>query len=43
MIETRFGDGQGSKGNNSKSITARVIVLALCTSSNAGGHLYKVS
>ena len=24
-----------SKGNNSKSIKARVIVLALCTSSNA--------
>ena len=31
---TRFCDGQSSKGNNSKSITARVMVLTLCTSSN---------
>ena len=31
---TRFCDGQKSKGNNSKSINARVMVLALCTSSN---------
>ena len=30
---TRFCDGQSSKGNNSKSIHGRVIVLALCTSS----------
>ena len=34
-IETQFGDGQSSKGNNSKSIM-KVMVLALCTSSNAG-------
>ena len=32
--ETRFCDGQSSKGNNSKSINARVMVLALCTLSN---------
>ena len=31
---TRFCDGQSSKGNNSKSINARVMVLALCISSN---------
>ena len=31
---TRFCDGQKSKGNNSKSINARVMVLAFCTSSN---------
>ena len=31
---TRFCDGQSSKGNNSKSISARVMVLALCTSSS---------
>ena len=30
----RFCDGRSSKGNNSKSITARVMVLAFCTSSN---------
>ena len=30
----RFCDGHSSKGNNSKSINARVIVFALCTSSN---------
>ena len=30
----RFGDGQSSKGNNSKSIKASVTVLALYTSSN---------
>ena len=29
----QFCDGQSSKGNNSKSINARIIVLALCTSS----------
>ena len=28
--------GQSSKENNSKNISARVTVLALCTSSNAG-------
>ena len=32
--QTRFCDGQSSKGNNSKSINARVMVLALCMSSN---------
>ena len=31
---TRFCDGQFSKGNNSKSINAKVMVLALCTSSS---------
>ena len=36
MIEMQFGDGQSSMGNNSKSINARVMVLALCMSSNAG-------
>ena len=35
-METRFCEGQSSKGNNSKNINARVTVLALCTSSNAG-------
>ena len=29
-----FYDGQSSKGNNSKSINARVMVLKLCTSPN---------
>ena len=32
-METRFCEGQSSKGNNSKNINARVTVLALCTSS----------
>ena len=32
----QFGDGGSSMGNNSKSINARVMVLALCMSSNAG-------
>ena len=32
----RFCEGQSSKGNNSKNINARVTVLALCMSSNAG-------
>ena len=36
MIAMPFGDGQSSKENNSKSINARVMVLALCTFSNAG-------
>ena len=36
MIETHFGDGRSSMGNNSKSINARVMVIALCMSSNAG-------
>ena len=31
---TRFCGGKGSKGNNSKSINARVMILALCTLSN---------
>ena len=33
-VRTRFCDGQSSKGYNSKSTNARVMVLALCTSSN---------
>ena len=33
-METRFCEGQSSKGNNSKNINARVTVLALCMSSN---------
>ena len=41
---TRFGDGRSSMGNNSKSINARVMVLALCMSFlNAGCYLYEVS
>ena len=32
--QTRFCDGQSSKGNNTKSINAKVMVLVLCTSSN---------
>ena len=35
-IETQFGDGRSSMGNNSRSINARVMVLALFISSNAG-------
>ena len=35
-IETQFGDGRSSMGNNSRSINARVMVLVLCISSNAG-------
>ena len=35
-METRFYKGQSSKGKNSKNINARVSVLALCMSSNAG-------
>ena len=31
---TRFCDGQSSTGNSSKSINARVMVLALCMLSN---------
>ena len=31
---TRFSDGQSSNGNNSKSINERIMVLALCISSN---------
>ena len=34
--QTQFGDGRSSMGNNSKSINARVMVLAHCMSSNAG-------
>ena len=40
---TRFCDAQSSKGNNSKSITGRVTILALCTSSHADLYLHKVS
>ena len=32
--QTQFCNGQSSKGNNSKSINARVMVLAFCTLSN---------
>ena len=34
--QTRFGDGQSSKGNNSNSINVSFMVLALSMSSNAG-------
>ena len=33
-VRTQCCDGQSSKGNNSKSINVRVMVLALCMSSN---------
>ena len=33
-VDTFFCDGQSFKGNNSKSINARVMVLVLCTSFN---------
>ena len=33
---TLFCDGQSSKGNNSKSVNARVMVLGLCMLSNVG-------
>ena len=42
-MKTRFCEGQSSKGNNSKNINARVTVMALRTSSNAGRYLYEVS
>ena len=42
MERTWFCDGQSSKGNNSKSIKARVINLALCMSSNVDWNLYEV-
>ena len=32
--QTLFCDGQSSKGNNLRSINARVMVVMLCTSSN---------
>ena len=35
-METRSCEGQSSKGNNSKNINARVTVLALSMSFNAG-------
>ena len=35
-METGFCEGHSSKGTNSKNINARVTVLTLCTSSNAG-------
>ena len=41
--QTRFCDRQNSKGNNSKSINARVMVLVLCMSSNVDLYLYEVS
>ena len=31
---TRFCDGQSSKGNNSESINASIMILALCMSFN---------
>ena len=34
---------QSSKGQNSKRINTRVMVLAFCTSSNVGYYLYEVS
>ena len=40
---TRFCDRQSSKGNYSKSIGAKVMVFALCTSSNVDRYLYEVS
>ena len=40
---TQFCEGQSSKGNNSKSINARVLLLALYTSSNVDWYLYEVS
>ena len=36
-METRFCEGQSSKGNNSKNINARVTVLSLCTLSSIYG------
>ena len=32
----QFDDDQSSMGNNSESINARVMVLAICMSSHAG-------
>ena len=41
--QTKFCDWQSSKENNSKSIKARVIVFALCTSSDVDWYLNEVS
>ena len=40
---TQFCDRQTSKGNNSKSINARVMVLVLCMLSNIDWYLYEDS
>ena len=40
---TRFCDRQSSKGNNSKRINAKFMVLVLCTLSNVDCYLYEVS
>ena len=41
--QTRFRNGQIFKGNNSKSINARGVVLVLCTSFYVDQYLYEVS
>ena len=41
--QKQFCDRQNSKGNNSKSIPARILVLVLCTLSNVNWYLYEVS
>ena len=40
---TRFCDGRSSKGYNSKSINAKVMLLALCVPSYVDWYLYEVS
>ena len=40
--QTRFCDGHSSKEDYSKTINARVMVHALCTSSNVGLYSYEV-
>ena len=40
---TLFYDEESSKGNNSKRINSRVMVLALCTSLNVERYLHEVS
>ena len=40
---TRFCDGQSSKGNNSKLINARFMVLVLCIYDNVDCYQYEVS
>ena len=42
-LQSQYNFVTESKGNNSKSINARVMVLLVCTSFNVDGYLYEVS
>ena len=41
-METRFCEGQSSKGNNSKNINARVTVLTLSGLPRSGKKVWKM-